>query len=168
MSAATDTATVLPEALGPAAREFLSRPQRLLIGGERPEAADGRTFATLDPSNGGEIAAVALAGPADVERAVGAARAALEDGLWGSLPAAGREQLLLALAAAIEERGQELAEIESLDNGKPVGLARYVDVRSTVAHVYVAGERDGLAVVQRLDRGELLTALLDRSGEGEQ
>ena len=140
MSAATDTSTALPRALGPAAREFLSRPQRLLIGGERPEAADGRTFATLDPSNGGEIAAVALAGPADVERAVGAARAALEDGPWGSLPAAGREQLLLALAAAIEERGQELAEIESLDNGKPVGLARYVDVRSPVAHLrYFAG-----------------------------
>ena len=75
-----------------------------------------------------------------MERAVGAARAALEDGPWGSLPAAGREQLLLALAAAIEERGQELAEIESLDNGKPVGLARYVDVRSTVAHLrYFAG-----------------------------
>ena len=140
MSAATDTATVLPKALGPAAREFLSRPQRLLIGGERPEAADGRTFATLDPSNGREIAAVPLAAGADVERAVGAARAALEDGPWGSLAASGREQLLLALAAATEERGQEFAEIESLDNGKPVGLARYVDVRSAVAHLrYFAG-----------------------------
>ena len=148
MFAATDTATALPDALGSVAREFLSRPLRLLIGGERPEAADGRTFATFDPSNGREIAAVPLAGPADVERAVGAARAALEDGPWRSLPASGRERLLFALATAIEEHGQELAEIESLDNGKPVGLARYVDVRSTVAHLrYFAGWLQGLSLI---------------------
>jgi len=140
MTAATDTASALPGALGSAAREFLSRPQRLLIGADRPEAADGATFATLDPSSGREIAVVAQAGPADVERAVGAARTALEEGPWGSLAPSGRERLLLALAAAIEEREQEFAELESLDNGKPVGLARYVDVRSTVAHLrYFAG-----------------------------
>ena len=65
MTAAADTATTnLPDALGPAAREFLSGPQRLLIGAERPEAADGRTFATLDPATGREIAQVAHAGKA--------------------------------------------------------------------------------------------------------
>jgi acyl-CoA reductase-like NAD-dependent aldehyde dehydrogenase len=140
MTAATDSATALPDALGPAAREFLSRPQRLVIGAERPEAADGRTFATLDPSSGREIAAVAHAGAEDVDRAVRTARAALEDGPWASLPASGREQLMLALAEAIEQHDEELAEIESLDNGKPVGLARYVDVRGTAAHLrYFAG-----------------------------
>ena len=56
MTAAADTATALPDALGPPLREFLSRPQHLLIGAERLEAADGRTFATLDPSSGREIA----------------------------------------------------------------------------------------------------------------
>jgi len=56
------------------------------------------------------------------------------------MPAAGREGLMLALAQAIEDHAQELAEIESLDNGKPVGLALHVDVRSTVAHLrYYAG-----------------------------
>jgi len=140
MTAAADTATALPDELGAAAREFLARPQRLLIGDERPDAADGRTFATLDPSSGREIATVAQAGAEDVERAVKAARAALEEGPWGSMPASAREQLLHALAQAVEEHADELAEIEALDNGKPVGLARYVDVAGAAAHLrYFAG-----------------------------
>ncbi len=140
MTAAADTATELPDALGPAAREFLSRPQQLLIGEERFDAADGATFATLDPSTGREIARVAQAGAEDVERAVRAAREALENGPWGSMAATGREQLMHALAQAVEDHDQELAELESLDNGKPVGLAKYVDVRGAAAHLrYFAG-----------------------------
>ncbi len=81
MTTATDTATPhdLPDALGAGARAFLSQPHRLLIGAERPEAADGRTFATLDPATGREIAQVAHAGARDVERAVAAAREALAE-----------------------------------------------------------------------------------------
>ena len=136
----TTTAETLPDALGEQARAFIAKPQRLLIGSERPEAADGRTFTTLDPASGSEIAELAQAGPEDVERAVAVAREALSSGPWAKMPAAGREQLMLALAQAIEDHGQELAEIESLDNGKPVGLALHVDVRSTVAHLrYFAG-----------------------------
>jgi acyl-CoA reductase-like NAD-dependent aldehyde dehydrogenase len=139
MTAAADTAT-LPDALGPAAREFLSRPQQLLIGAERVDAADGAVFVTLDPSSGREIATVAQASSEDVERAVAAAREALEQGPWSSMPATGREQLMHALAQAIEDHDQELAELESLDNGKPVGLAKYVDVRGAAAHLrYFAG-----------------------------
>jgi acyl-CoA reductase-like NAD-dependent aldehyde dehydrogenase len=141
MTAAADTATTtLPDALGPAAREFLSRPQRLLIGAERPEAADGLTFATLDPATGREIAHVSHAGKEDVDRAVATAREAFADGPWASLPASGRERLMIALAEAIEARAEELAQIESLDNGKPVNLAQFVDVAGTAAHVrYFAG-----------------------------
>ncbi|MEA2202267.1 MAG: hypothetical protein QOI89_2863 [Solirubrobacteraceae bacterium] len=136
----TISADALPDALSPAAREFISQSHRLLIGSERPEAADGRTFATIDPATGREIAQVAQAGAADVDRAVATAREAFAEGPWASMPASGREQLMLALAAAIEEHDQELAEIESLDNGKPVGLARYVDVRGAAAHLrYFAG-----------------------------
>jgi acyl-CoA reductase-like NAD-dependent aldehyde dehydrogenase len=139
MTAAADTAT-LPDALGPAAREFLSRPQQLLIGDERLDAADGATFVTLDPSSGREIATVAQAGSEDVQRAVAAARGALEEGPWASMPAIGREQLMHALAQALEDHDQELAELESLDNGKPVGLAKFVDVRGAAAHLrYFAG-----------------------------
>jgi acyl-CoA reductase-like NAD-dependent aldehyde dehydrogenase len=136
----TTTSAALPDALGSAARDFISQTHRLLIGAERPEAADGRTFATLDPATGQEIAQVAHAGPEDVDRAVASARAAFAEGPWGSMPAAGRERLMHALAQAVEDRAQELAQIESLDNGKPVGLAQYVDVAGTVGHLrYFAG-----------------------------
>jgi acyl-CoA reductase-like NAD-dependent aldehyde dehydrogenase len=136
----TISADALPDALGVPAREFISQSHRLLIGSERPEAADGRTFATLDPATGREIAEVAHAGAADVDRAVATAREAFAEGPWSSMPAAGRERLMLALAGAIEERAEEFAQIESLDNGKPVGLAQYVDVAGTVAHLrYFAG-----------------------------
>jgi len=73
-------ATATAKALSPAAREFVERdPQRLVIGSELVEAADGRTFETVDPATGEAICAVALAGAADVERATAAARAAIED-----------------------------------------------------------------------------------------
>jgi aldehyde dehydrogenase (NAD+) len=136
----TYSADTLPDALGAPAREFLTKPHRLLIGGEPLEAADGRTFTTLDPASGREIAEIPLAGTGDVARAVAAARVALSEGPWGSMPASGRELLMHALADAIEERAEELAQIESLDNGKPVGLAQYVDVNGAIAHLrYFAG-----------------------------
>jgi len=136
----TTSADALPDALGPAAREFVSGPHRLLIGAERPEAADGRTFPTLDPATGAEIARVAQGGAQDVDLAVRAAREAFASGPWTTMPAAGRERLMHALADALEARAEELAQIESLDNGKPVGLAQYVDVAGAVAHLrYFAG-----------------------------
>ncbi|MGD1056763.1 MAG: aldehyde dehydrogenase family protein [Solirubrobacteraceae bacterium] len=136
----TISADTLPDALSAPAREFIAQPHRLLIGAERLDAADGRTFDTLDPSTGREIAQVALAGPEDVARAVAAARAAFADGPWSSMPAAGRERLMHKLADAIEAHAEEIAQIESLDNGKPVGLAQYVDVNGAVGHLrYFAG-----------------------------
>ena len=132
------TAT-LPDALSDSAREFAAGPHRLLIGGERPEAADGRTFTTVDPSTGRPIADVPQAGPEDVDRAVGAARAAFE-GSWRKLLPAQRTGLMLALAQLIDDHAAELAELESLDNGKPVGYAKAVDVRLTAEHLrYFAG-----------------------------
>jgi acyl-CoA reductase-like NAD-dependent aldehyde dehydrogenase len=137
MTTAIDT---LPDALGDNARAFIAQPHRLLIGAERPDAADGRTFATLDPASGREIARVAHAGASDVDRAVVAARAAFADGPWATMAASARERLMGALADAIDSHQEELAEIESLDNGKPVKLAQFVDVRGTSAHLrYFAG-----------------------------
>ena len=136
----TISADSLPDALGAPARDFISRSHRLLIGAEQLEAADGRTFATVDPSTGREIAEVAHGGAEDVALAVAAAREAFESGPWGSMPAAGRERLMHALADALEQRAEEFAQIESLDNGKPVGLAQYVDVNGAVGHLrYFAG-----------------------------
>jgi acyl-CoA reductase-like NAD-dependent aldehyde dehydrogenase len=131
-------AIVLPDALGDAARAFLESSHGLLIGGERPAAGDGRTFATFDPSSGREIAHVPQAGAEDVNAAVAAARGAFAS--WSVAPAVERERLMFALAQAIEARAQELAQIESLDNGKPVKLAQLVDVRGAAAHLrYFAG-----------------------------
>src|SRR5580692_2290113 len=119
----TTAIDALPDALGDPARAFISQQHRLLIGSERPEAVDGRTFATLDPATGREIATVAHAGAPDVELAVAAARAAFADGPWATMAASARERLMGALADAIDAHQEELAEIESLDNGKPVKLA---------------------------------------------
>jgi aldehyde dehydrogenase (NAD+)/phenylacetaldehyde dehydrogenase len=136
----TISADALPDALGAPAREFISQSHRLLIGAERLDAADGRTFVTVDPASGREIAEIAHGGAEDVARAVAAAREAFASGPWGSMPAAGRERLMHALADALEERAKEFAQIESLDNGKPVGLAQYVDVNGAVGHLrYFAG-----------------------------
>jgi acyl-CoA reductase-like NAD-dependent aldehyde dehydrogenase len=128
------------DALSDPARAFVSSgPKRLLIGGELVEAADGRTFETIDPSTGEVICEVAYAGPEDVDRAVKAAAAAFE-GKWSQMPAAGRSQLMHRLADLVEANADELAELEALDNGKPVTLAGKVDVPSTVAHLrYYAG-----------------------------
>jgi len=132
------TAT-LPDALSDPARAFAAGPHLHLIGGERVEAADGRTFVTVDPSTGQPIADVAQGGAEDVDRAVRAARAAL-DGKWGSLLPAKRSRLLYRLADLVEQHGDELAQLESLDTGKPVGLAKIVDVAKTVEHLrYYAG-----------------------------
>ena len=136
----TISADALPDALSAPARDFVSRSHRLLIGGEHTEAADGRTFATVDPATGNDIAEIAHGGAEDVARAVAAAREAFDSGPWGSMPAAGRERLMHALADAIDARAEEFAQIESLDNGKPVGLAQYVDVAGAVGHIrYFAG-----------------------------
>ena len=112
---------------------------QLLIAGEFVDAVDGRTFETIDPSTGDVIGQVAQAGAEDVRRAVEAATAALE-GKWGSAPASARERLMHRLADLIEENADELARLESLDNGKPVKMAARVDVPSAVAHFrYYAG-----------------------------
>jgi acyl-CoA reductase-like NAD-dependent aldehyde dehydrogenase len=148
------TAT-LPDVLSEPARSFAAGPHRLLIGGERPEAADGRTFDTLDPSTGRAIAAVAFAGSEDVDRAVRAAREAFDDGRWTGIAAAARTRAMLSLADALEANADEFAELESLDNGKPLKLAKRVDVPLAVEHLrYFAGwptkiTGDTLPVAQR-------------------
>jgi acyl-CoA reductase-like NAD-dependent aldehyde dehydrogenase len=136
----TISADTLPDGLAGPVREFVAKPHQLLIGAERLDAADGRTFETINPATGREIAQIAHGGAEDVDRAVAAARQAFAEGPWSSMPPAGREGLMRALADALEANAEEFAQIESLDNGKPVGLAQYVDVNSAVAHLrYFSG-----------------------------
>ncbi|MGC1361692.1 MAG: aldehyde dehydrogenase family protein [Silvibacterium sp.] len=116
---------------------------QLLINNRWVSSESGETFATLNPSTGEEICQVAAAGAADVEKAVQAARKAFEEGLWRKMPASERGQLLYRLADLIEKNGDELARLESLDNGKPVSVAKRVDVAKSVAcYRYFAGWAD--------------------------
>ncbi len=126
--------TTLPEQLSKPAREFAGRSHELLIDGEPVPAADGRTFETVDPATGKPITEIAQGGPDDVDRAVQAARRALEGGPWPEATAAKRGAMIGRLAELIEEHADELAELESLDNGKPLKLARIVDLAATVRH----------------------------------
>jgi acyl-CoA reductase-like NAD-dependent aldehyde dehydrogenase len=98
--------------------------EHLLIDGEGVAASDGQTFEVFDPSTGERIAEVAQATAADVDRAVGSARAALESKAWGGLAPAERGRIMWRMAAAIRDRAEELATLESRDNGKPLRQAR--------------------------------------------
>jgi len=108
--------------------KFLSLKPRLFINGEWVEARSGKTVPVFDPATGKQIGLVADAGPEDVDRAVAAARAALETGPWASMTPAGREELLWRLADLIDRNAAEFAEIESIDNGKTRFMASIVDV----------------------------------------
>src|SRR3954452_34161 len=104
----------------------------------------GDLVPTIDPSTGTALADVAEAGLADVEAAVAAARHAY-DSVWGRMPGRERAKYLFRIARAMQERGRELAVLESLDNGKPIREARDVDIPLAAAHFfYYAGWADKL------------------------
>ena len=115
---------------------------KLLINNRWVASESGKTFPTINPSTGEEICHVAEADAADVEKAVKAARTAFE-GPWRKMRASERGQLLYRLADLIEKNAEELARLESLDNGKPLSIARAVDVAKTIAcYRYFAGWAD--------------------------
>jgi aldehyde dehydrogenase (NAD+) len=116
---------------------------KLLIDNRWIASESGKTFATINPSTGEEICQIAEADAADVDKAVKAARAAFEHRAWRKMPASARGRLLNRLADLIEQHTDELASLESLDNGKPFGVAKAVDVAATVAcYRYFAGWAD--------------------------
>ncbi len=116
----------------------------LFIGGEFVDAKDGKPFKTISPATEEVLAEVVDAGPADVERAVIAARQAY-DTTWGQMRPADRSKYLFRIARIIQERARELAVIESLDNGKPIRESRDVDIPLVAAHFfYYAGWADKL------------------------
>jgi len=119
---------------------FLSRPLRLLIGGEWVAAASGEIIPFDDPSSGRVIGAAAAAGATDVDHAVAAARSAFERGPWSTMPAADRTRLMLRLADAIEANADELAYLECVDTGNPLRTVRHVDVAGAAERLrYNAG-----------------------------
>jgi aldehyde dehydrogenase (NAD+) len=103
------------------------KPGRLIIDGKAVDAASGATFTTVNPATEEPITTVAEAGPEDVDRAVKAARAAL-DGPWAKMKPIDRSRVLWKLGDLVLERADELARLETLDNGKPIFESRYVDI----------------------------------------
>jgi aldehyde dehydrogenase (NAD+) len=132
--------SVLPT---PAKDDITPSATKLLINGRWIPSESGKTFATVNPSTGEEICQVAEGDAADVEKAVRAARAAFDQGPWRKTTASERGLLLHRLADLIETHSDELARLETIDNGKPLTVAKTVDVAKTVAcYRYFAGWAD--------------------------
>ena len=113
--------------------EILSGLQtRILINNEWVHSLSGKTFPTFNPATGEEICQVAEADAADVDKAVKAARSAFE-GPWRKMSAADRGRLLNRFADLIEENAEQLARLETLDNGKPYHVALAADLPLTIA-----------------------------------
>jgi aldehyde dehydrogenase (NAD+) len=127
-------------------RRFLDgSPRKLLIDGQWVESSGGETFETINPANGQLLARVALAGVEDVDRAVKAARRALVEGPWGKITGQERGRFLWKLADLIDQHADELAELETLDNGKPIRVSRRGDLPYASLHFrYYAGWADKL------------------------
>ena len=120
--------TTLHSAVPELLRSFLSSPKKLLINGRWVDAKSGKTFDVFDPATDQVIAQVAEGDAADVELAVAAARKAFDEGPWSKMTASDRSKIIWKIADLIDENADELAQMETLDNGKPVGVAKAADV----------------------------------------
>jgi phenylacetaldehyde dehydrogenase len=133
------TAVTAPS-IDSAVASFINRKQKLLINGKWVEAASGKTFASYNPATGDVLAHIAEGDREDINRAVAAARAAFETGPWATMPPAGRAKLIWKLADLLEKHAEEFAQLESLDNGKPLTIARVADLPLSIEHIrYHAG-----------------------------
>jgi len=121
-------------------RASLARPFQMLIDGAWTDAQGGDRLDVIDPANGAVFAHIPAGDASDVDRAARAARRAFEDGPWPVLPPGERAALLWRIADLLEARSREFAELETLDNGKPVAMSASADVPASVATLrYWAG-----------------------------
>jgi len=135
-----DSGTFVQREYSPAAKRALARKPALFINNEWVASTHGATLIVEDPSTGREVGRIVDASDADVDRAVAAARAAFDDGRWSNLPPKVRERTINKLANLLEANLAELAELEAIDNGKPVGFAKMVDIPGSIDHLrYMAG-----------------------------
>jgi aldehyde dehydrogenase (NAD+) len=124
-------------------RQSTSLVTNLLINNKWVSSESGKTFGTFNPATGEEIAQVAEADAADVNKAVKAARDAFNRGPWARTTASARGRLLYRLADLVEEHAEELARLEALDNGMPIAIALGVELPLTIgAYRYYAGWAD--------------------------
>jgi phenylacetaldehyde dehydrogenase len=119
---------------------FVSKTGKILINGKWVEAASGETFPTYNPATGEVLANIAAGDKQDIDRAVKAARAAFETGPWSKISPSERGRLIWKLGDLLEKYAEEFAQLESLDNGKPLKIARSADIPLAVDHFrYYAG-----------------------------
>ena len=136
-----NNAMLEPEALREPSAKV--RRTKMLIDGEWVDSASGKTFETINPATGMPITRVAEGDQADVDRAVRAARKAFETGPWKRMNARERGRLLYKLADLIEQNIDELAALETLDNGKPINDSRNIDLPLVIeCYRYYAGWAD--------------------------
>jgi phenylacetaldehyde dehydrogenase len=114
--------------LTPAVRRFLSGSKQLLINGDWRDAVSGKTFSVYDPATGETVAEVAEGEAEDIDHAVAAARHSFKKGSWRNLTPSERGRILWHIGDMILDHIDEFAQLEALDNGKPVGVARVADV----------------------------------------
>src|SRR3974377_94375 len=121
-------------------QEFVGKPRKMFINGKWVEAASGKTFPSYNPATGEVMARVAEGDREDINRAVKAACKAFESGPWPAMSASDRGRLIWQLGDLIEQHLEEFAQLESLDNGKPLAVARVADVPLAVdLFRYMAG-----------------------------
>jgi phenylacetaldehyde dehydrogenase len=126
--------------IGTATADFVTHKHRMFIGGRFVFAASGKTFPVYNPATGEVMAQVPEAEAEDVDRAVRAAREAFDHGPWTRMTPSERGRMMWKLADLLEQHIDEFAELESLDNGKPVSVARVADVPLAVDMFrYMAG-----------------------------
>jgi len=131
---------VYPINIDPRVTDFIARPRQMLINGKWVNAASGKTFPTYNPATGEVLANIAEGDREDINNAVTAARKAFESGAWPRMSASERGRLIWKLADLVEAHVEEFAMLESLDNGKPLAIARAADVPLAVdLFRYMAG-----------------------------
>src|SRR3979490_2342606 len=129
-----------PGAKASAAIAFLkSSPKKLRIGGKRVPSKSGKTFETINPSNEEVLALAAEGDKADVDEAVKVARKAYEEGKWSRIGPHQRARYLLKIADLIEQNADELATLETLNNGMAISLARGMVAGAVDTFRYYAG-----------------------------
>lgn len=128
--------------LSPAVQSFLDAQQQILIGGDWSKASGDATIDVVNPADGKTISAIGDSAPEDVNRAVRAARAAFEEGPWATMKPSERSRIIYRIADLMEARAEDLAQIETLDNGKPINYARGDVAASIGAMRYYAGWAD--------------------------
>ena len=135
MATATSVVQMDPKVTG-----YVGKSHKMLINGKWMDAASGKTFPTYNPATGEVLSNVAEGDKEDINRAVKAARAAFETGPWSKISHSDRSRMIWKLADLLEQHLEEFAQLESLDNGKALKVARAADVPLAIDHFrYYAG-----------------------------